>query len=92
MCCHFHVYYPAKLSKVPLFQGQMVLFLAPKVPPTHLSANCTNYDYLQLLPVPTPLDWLLCSKGHFILFCISHPKYYAWHTVGPHEAKASQKK
>lgn len=91
MCSHPHLYCPAKLSKVPLFQGQMVLFLASKVLPTHLSANCTNCDYLQLLPVPISLDWLLCSRDHFIHFCISHPKYYAWHTVGPHEARPSQK-
>lgn len=50
MCSHSHLYCPAKLSKVPLFQGQMLLFFfASKAPPAHLSANCTNCDDLQLL-------------------------------------------
>lgn len=46
MCCPSNLYSPAKLSKGPLFQGQLLLFLAPKVPPVHLCTNCADCDCL----------------------------------------------
>lgn len=78
-------------ARHPCFRVRCFSSLLPKTSST--PQCCLVCDWLQLLSPSHPTTlWLLCCRDCFINFCIPHARYHAWPTVGPHAARASQKK